>query len=278
MIVAEKLGVPYRRHRRVALATPRSRRSVSTPTARGRASVGGTAVDLATDQVLAKARTIAAHQLETSEADLEYVDARVPREGHPARSMALAAIAFEAFTMHDLPDGMDPDLEGAGRRGTRRTSRSRSASTSRSSRSMRRPGASSCMRYVAVDDCGNQMNPLIVEGQIHGGIVQGVAQALWEEAVYDDAGQPAHASLLDYLVPSAAELPSFELDQTVTPSPIEPARCEGDRRGGDDRGDARGDQRGRRRAVTSRHHRHRRCPRRPNGCGRRSCTRGTTSE
>src|SRR4029453_13478351 len=73
--------------------------------------------------------------------------------------------------------------------------------------------------YAAVDDCGPQVNPMIVEGQLHGGIVQGVAQALWEEAVYDDDPNLPNASLLDYLVPSAAELPSFKLDHTVTPSP-----------------------------------------------------------
>ena len=73
--------------------------------------------------------------------------------------------------------------------------------------------------YAAVDDCGNQVNPLIVEGQVHGGIAQGVAQALWEEAVYDEAGNLLTSSFADYLVPSAAELPSFDLDHTVTPSP-----------------------------------------------------------
>src|SRR5439155_1015037 len=72
---------------------------------------------------------------------------------------------------------------------------------------------------AAVDDCGNQVNPMIVAGQLHGGIVQGVAQALWEEAVYDEDGQLRNATLTDYLVPSAAELPSFKLDHTVTPSP-----------------------------------------------------------
>ena len=75
------------------------------------------------------------------------------------------------------------------------------------------------MRYVAVDDCGNQINPLIVEGQVHGGIVQGAAQALWEEATYDEQGQLRTPTLADYLVPSAAEVPSLELAHTVTPSP-----------------------------------------------------------
>ena len=99
--------------------------------------------------------------------------------------------------------------------------------TSRWSRSTRRPGTVELVDYVAVDDCGNQVNPLIVEGQVHGGIAQGVAQALWEEAVYDDDGNLQNPTLADYLVPSAAELPSFTLDHTVTPSPTNPMGVKG---------------------------------------------------
>jgi carbon-monoxide dehydrogenase large subunit len=82
-------------------------------------------------------------------------------------------------------------------------------------------------RYVAVDDVGTVINPMIVDGQVHGGIVQGVAQALWEEAVYDENGQLLNSSMLNYLVPSAAELPSFELDRTETPSPTNPLGVKG---------------------------------------------------
>jgi len=81
--------------------------------------------------------------------------------------------------------------------------------------------------YAAVDDCGPQVNPMIVEGQLHGGIVQGVAQALWEEAIYDDEGNLRNATMVDYLVPSAAELPSLKLDHTVTPSPTNPLGVKG---------------------------------------------------
>ena len=81
--------------------------------------------------------------------------------------------------------------------------------------------------YVAVDDCGNQVNPLIVEGQVHGGIVQGLAQALFEEAAYDEKGNLLTSTLADYLVPSAAEMPSFTLDSTVTPSPSNPLGAKG---------------------------------------------------
>ncbi len=83
------------------------------------------------------------------------------------------------------------------------------------------------LRYVAVDDCGNQINPMIVEGQIHGGVVQGVAQALFEEASYDEDGNLLSSTLADYLVPSAAEMPSFELGSQVTPSPTNPLGVKG---------------------------------------------------
>jgi carbon-monoxide dehydrogenase large subunit len=83
------------------------------------------------------------------------------------------------------------------------------------------------VRYVAVDDVGNKINPLIVDGQLHGGIAQGVGQALWEGAVYSDDGQLLTGSMLDYTVPRASRLPSFELDQTVTPSPVNPLGVKG---------------------------------------------------
>jgi carbon-monoxide dehydrogenase large subunit len=83
------------------------------------------------------------------------------------------------------------------------------------------------VRYVAVDDVGNEINPLIVAGQLHGGIAQGVGQALWEGAVYSDDGQLLTGSMLDYALPKAARLPNFELDKTVTPSPVNPLGVKG---------------------------------------------------
>ena len=181
-------------------------------------SVGGTAVAMATDRVLDKARKIAAHQLEAAEDDLEYTEASFRVKGSPDRAMPLAALAFEAFTAHNLPDGLEPNLE---------------ASTTWDPPNFTFPfgthaavvevdqetGAVRLRAYVAVDDCGNQVNPLIVEGQVHGGVVQGVAQALWEEAVYDADGNLLSSTFTDYLVPSAAEVPSLVLDHTTTPSP-----------------------------------------------------------
>jgi carbon-monoxide dehydrogenase large subunit len=180
--------------------------------------VGGVAVAMAADEVLAKARLIAAHQLECAEDDLELVDGELRVRGTPTKSMTLQAVAFEAFTAHDLPDGMEPNLFGQVTYdppnftfpfGTHVAVVEVDEET----------GMVELTDYAAVDDCGNQVNPMIVEGQVHGGIVQGAAQALWEEAVYDDLGNLRNPTLLDYCVPSAAEVPNLRLDHTVTPSP-----------------------------------------------------------
>ena len=190
------------------------------------AAVGGTAVYLATERVIDKARKIAAHQLEAAEEDLEYAAGSFSVKGSPDRAMPLAAVAFEAFTAHNLPDGLEPNLEASSHFdptnftfpfGTHLAVVEIDTET----------GGIELVRYIAVDDCGNQINPLIIEGQVHGGIVQGVAQALWEEAVYDDEGNLVSASLMDYLVPSAAEVPSFETATTVTPSPSNPMGVKG---------------------------------------------------
>ena len=135
-------------------------------------------------------------------------------------------MAFGAFTAHDLPDGMEPNLQEqvtfdppnfAFPFGTHVCVLEVDEDT----------GGVELLDYIAIDDCGNQVNPLIVEGQVHGGIVQGVAQALWEGASYDHEGNCRNPSLLDYLVPSAAEVPSMKLGSTVTPSTSNPLGVKG---------------------------------------------------
>ena len=132
--------------------------------------------------------------------------------------MPIQGIAFAAFTGHNLPDGLEPNLRAEASFdppnfvfpfGTHVCVVEVDEET----------GRVALLRYVAVDDCGNQINPMVVEGQIHGGIVQGVAQALFEEASYDEDGNLLTSTLADYLVPSAAEMPNFDLGSTVTPSP-----------------------------------------------------------
>ncbi|MEE2769268.1 MAG: xanthine dehydrogenase family protein molybdopterin-binding subunit [Actinomycetota bacterium] len=189
-------------------------------------SVGGTALWMATEKVVGKATGIAAHMLEANPEDLEFSGGVFSVKGSPGSEVPLAGVAFGAFTAHDLPDGVEPNLE---------------AQVTWDPTNFTFPfgthiavvevdedtGSVRLVDYGAVDDCGNQINPMIVEGQIHGGIVQGVAQALWEDAVYDDEGQLRSANLADYLVPSAAECIDMKLESTVTPSPTNPMGVKG---------------------------------------------------
>ncbi|MFM7686109.1 MAG: xanthine dehydrogenase family protein molybdopterin-binding subunit [Actinomycetota bacterium] len=188
--------------------------------------VGGVAIALACDKVIDKARKIAAHQLEANEDDLDFAGGAFSVKGSPDRTMPLAAVAFEAFTAHNLPDGLEPNLEAqvtydppnfSWPFGTHICTVEVDVET----------GQVDVLQYVAVDDCGNQVNPLIVEGQVHGGVVQGLAQALFEEAVYDTDGNLKNASLAEYLVPAASDVPSITLGHTVTPSPTNPLGVKG---------------------------------------------------
>jgi carbon-monoxide dehydrogenase large subunit len=216
-IVADRLGIDPDHIEVLHSDTAISPHGLDTYGSRSLA-VGGVAVAMATDEVVAKARTIAAHQLECAEDDLELVDGVLRVRGTPTRAMTLQAVAMEAFTAHNLPDGVDPNLAAQVTYdppnfvfpfGTHVAVVEIDEDT----------GRVELLDYAAVDDCGPQVNPMIVEGQLHGGIVQGAAQALWEEAVYDDDGNLRNPSLIDYCVPSAAEVPSIKLDHTVTPSP-----------------------------------------------------------
>jgi aerobic carbon-monoxide dehydrogenase large subunit len=189
-------------------------------------AVGGTAIWHATDKVIAKAKAIAAHQLEAAEEDIEFGSGVFSVKGSPDRNLPIAAIAFGAFTAHNLPDGMEPNLEAhctwdppnfTFPFGTHIAIVEIDTDT----------GHTKLVKYVAVDDCGNQINPLIVEGQIHGGVIQGIAQAMYEGVSYDDKGNLLTSTLADYLVPSAADVPSIITDHTVTPSPVNPMGVKG---------------------------------------------------
>jgi carbon-monoxide dehydrogenase large subunit len=225
MIVGDTLGIPPEDVEVLHSDTAVSPLGLDTYGSRSLA-VGGVAASMAANRVLDKARTIAAHQLECAEDDLEFTEGEFRVRGTPAKSMAIQAVAYQAFTAHDLPDGLEPNLAEQVTYdppnftfpyGTHVAVVEVDDET----------GQVRLVDYVAVDDCGNQINPLIVEGQVHGGIVQGVAQALWEEAVYDEDGNLRNPTLIDYCVPSAAEVPSFTLDSTVTPSPTNPLGVKG---------------------------------------------------
>jgi carbon-monoxide dehydrogenase large subunit len=217
MIVAEKLGISPDDvdvlHSDTAIAPT----GLDTYGSRSLA-VGGVAIAMACDKVIDKAAQIAAHQLEADAADLDYAGGAFTVKGSPDRSLPLAAIAFEAFTAHNLPDGLEPNLEAqvtydppnfSWPFGTHICVVEVDTET----------GAVDVLQYAAVDDCGVQVNPLIVDGQVHGGVVQGLAQALFEEAVYDTEGNLKTSTLAEYLVPAASDVPAITLGHTVTPSP-----------------------------------------------------------
>jgi carbon-monoxide dehydrogenase large subunit len=188
-------------------------------------SVGGIALYQASGKIVDKAREIAAHQLEVAPEDLEYATGRFTVTGTD-RGMTVAEAALAAWTAHDLPDEMEPGME---------------ATSIYDPPNFSWPGGchiavvevdtetgdARVVRYIAVDDVGNVVNPLVVAGQVHGGVTQGISQALYEEAIYDDDGNLVNGSLMSYLVPSAAEVPSYELDNVVAPSPTNPLGVKG---------------------------------------------------
>jgi carbon-monoxide dehydrogenase large subunit len=217
MIVAEKLGVSPDDVDVLHSDTAISPVGLDTYGSRS-LPVGGVAIAMACDKVIDKAKLIAAHQLEASADDLEFSGGSFTVKGSPDKTMPLAAIAFEAFTAHNLPDGLEPNLEAnvtydppnfSWPFGTHMCVVEVDTET----------GGVDVQKYVAVDDCGVQVNPLIVDGQVHGGVIQGLAQALFEEAVYDSDGNLKTSTMAEYLVPAASDVPSLTLGHTVTPSP-----------------------------------------------------------
>ena len=217
MIAAEKLGVAPEDVDVLHSDTAISALGLDTYGSRS-LPVGGVAIALACDKVIEKAKLIAAHQLECAAEDLQFAGGTFSVKGSPDRALPLAAIAFGAFTAHNLPDGCEPNLEAqvsydppnfSWPFGTHMCVVEVDTET----------GAVKILKYIAVDDCGNQINPLIVEGQVHGGVVQGIAQALFEEAVYDSDGNLKTSTLAEYLVPAASDVPAITTGHTVTPSP-----------------------------------------------------------
>jgi carbon-monoxide dehydrogenase large subunit len=182
-------------------------------------AVGGEAMARAAKKVADKAKAIVAHQLEADPADIELVDGKFIVRGSPEKGMALADVAGAAYVPENLPEGMEPGLD---------------EQTFYDPDNFVFPfGAHACVvdvdaetgkvdivRYVAVDDCGPAINPLLIDGQVHGGITHGLGQALFERVHYDETGQLVTGSFVDYALPTAAELPSYETDRTETPSPV----------------------------------------------------------
>jgi carbon-monoxide dehydrogenase large subunit len=222
-IIAEELGFPVQDIKieygdtdtaPYGLGTYGSR---STPTS-------GAAASMASRKILAKARTLAAHLLEASEDDLDWEPGKFSVKGSPDRFKTIQEISFAAYT--NFPQGMEMGLE---------------AVDYYDPPNLTFPfGSYICVvdidkmtgqvhvrRFVAIDDCGNIINPMIVDGQIHGGLTMGLAPSLYEEIIYDDNGNNLTGTFMDYLVPTAVESPAWEVGKTTTPSPHHPIGAKG---------------------------------------------------
>ncbi len=188
-------------------------------------AVGGVALWHATEKVIVKARKIVAHQLEAAEDDLEYENGRFTVKGTD-KGMHVKEAALAAWTAHNLPDGLEPGLEETAVYDPPNFSWPAGAHVSVVEVDTE-TGDTRLIRYVAVDDVGKVINPTIVDGQIHGGLAQGIAAALYEEAAYDEDGNLTTPNLTGYLVPTAADLISFETARTESPSPTNPLGVKG---------------------------------------------------
>jgi carbon-monoxide dehydrogenase large subunit len=189
-------------------------------------AVGGAALATAVTKIKDKAKRLTAHLLEAAPEDIEYEDGRFFVKGTPTRFKTIQDVALMANVAWNMPQGMEAGLEATSFYDPPNFVFPFGAHVAVVEVDAR-TGRVELRKYVAVDDCGPQINPMIVEGQVHGGVVQGIGQALWEGAVYDDSGQLLTGSLLDYALPRANELPDIEVESTVTRSPHHPLGVKG---------------------------------------------------
>src|ERR1700722_11572721 len=224
-IVADQLGVPFEDIRVLHGDTQVAPKGMDTYGSRSLA-VGGLAVVAACDKVIEKAKVIASAMLESPPQYVEFSNGVFRSRAGTGASKTIQEIARAPFAAHDLPEGVEPSLDSDATydpdnfsfpHGTHLCATEVDTET----------GFVKIRSYVAVDDVGVVVNPLIVEGQVHGGLAQGIAQALYEEAAYDSSGNLVTASLADYLIPSAADLPSFTTARTTTPSTLNPLGVKG---------------------------------------------------
>jgi len=214
-IVADRLGVPFDDVEILHGDTQVSHKGLDTYGSRSLV-VGGEALVKALDKVIEKAKPFAAHLLEANVDDLEFSAGRYTVRGTD-QGTNLTDVALATFASHNYPEGMEPGIDAEATydpvnfsfpHGTHLCAMEIDTET----------GGAKMRKYVCVDDIGNIINPLIVSGQVHGGLVQGIAQALFEEAVYDDSGTLVSGSFVDYLLPTAADTISFETDHTTSAS------------------------------------------------------------
>jgi aerobic carbon-monoxide dehydrogenase large subunit len=183
------------------------------------ASVGGEAAGRAAAKVAEKAKRLAAHLLEAAPEDMEISNGRYQVRGSPDTAMPLSDIALAAYVPENIPEGMEPGLEETAFFDPENFTWPFGAHAAVVDVDVE-TGKVNVVRYVAVDDCGRAINPMLIDGQIHGGVAHAIGQALYEQIVYDSRGQLLTGTFVEYELPTAAELPSFETDRTETPSPV----------------------------------------------------------
>ncbi|TKJ22859.1 molybdopterin cofactor-binding domain-containing protein [Blastococcus sp. CCUG 61487] len=224
-LVADELGVPFEDVEVLHGDTAISPRGLDTYGSRSLV-VGGAAVVNAAQKVVSKARKVAAHLLEAAEEDLQFEGGSFSVRGTPGTAMSIQQVALATFAAHDFPEGVEPSIDADATfdpvnfsfpHGTHVCAVEVDTET----------GMVKIRKYACVDDVGTIVNPLIVEGQVHGGLAQGIAQALYEEAVYDADGNLTTGTFVDYLVPSAADLPHFDTGNTVHVAPGNPIGAKG---------------------------------------------------
>ncbi|MDQ2743037.1 MAG: molybdopterin-dependent oxidoreductase, partial [Chloroflexota bacterium] len=224
-IVASELGIPMESIEIVHGDTEKVQFGIGTFGSRS-ATVGGIAAYLGVQKIKDKARNIAAHLLEANVDDVVYDNGKAYVKGSPDRAKTFADISLAAYLAHNYPADLEPGL---------------TATTFYDPTNFTWPfgthvcvveidrdtGAVKILRYVAVDDCGRVINPLLKDGQVHGGIAQGIGQALYEHAIYNADGGLLTGNMSDYAVPTADSLPMYDTDETVTPSPVNPLGIKG---------------------------------------------------
>jgi carbon-monoxide dehydrogenase large subunit len=189
-------------------------------------AVGGAALIIATKQVKEKMAQIAAHLLEANADDLVFEDGNIFVQGSPDPAVTFAEVAAAAHAAVNLPPEVEPGLEATHFFEPSNFTYPFGAHISIVEVDPE-TGEIDLQRYVAVDDCGNIINPMLVDGQVHGGIAQGLGQAMYEGAVYDENGQLLTGSFMDYAIPKATQVPRFETEHTTTPSPVNPLGVKG---------------------------------------------------
>lgn len=224
-IISHELGVPMEDvvvQHSDTLGTPFGYGSYGSRTS----NVGSTAAIKAAAKIREKARRYAAHMLEANPEDIEVDGASYRVKGSPDQVKTFGEIAFAIGLGFSLPEGMEPYLDETAYWDTPNCTWPFGTHIALVEVD-EDTGHVDLVRYVAVDDVGKKINPMIVDGQLHGGIAQGVGQALWEQAIYGEDGQLLTGSMMDYALPRASWLPAFELDETVTPSPVNPLGVKG---------------------------------------------------